>query len=182
MPRAPKIPLPETPETPVNKGGRPSKFTPETRKALLDAITAGLTYTHACQTVGIDYDTLNNWRKQGAALDKPDEEGFFEFFVALTRAETNASLSMMGTVRKVAQGYKGTVTRKYDNEGNLISVTEEHVPADWRAAAWWLERRYPKEYGKQIQEISGLDGGAINIKLIRETGFNPQPTITEGDE
>lgn len=123
-------------KTPKAKG-RPSKFTPEIRKALIDAITAGLTYTHACQIVGIDYVTFTNWRNKGEQLDEEDEEGFFDFFNALTRAETKASTAMMAHIRAAAQGDK-----------------KNGINPDWRAAAWWLERRYPDEYGKQKLDIN----------------------------
>lgn len=144
--------------TKTTKGpGRPSKFTPEIRKALIEAIIAGLTYTHACQIVGIDYVTFTLWRTKGSKLESADEEGYFDFFNALTRAETNASTVMMAHIRKAATD-------------------------DWRAAAWWLERRYPKEYGKQIVEHTGEDGGPIKLRLVRETGFDPTPQIDEGGE
>lgn len=128
--------------------GRPSKFTPEIRKALIDAITAGLTYTHACQIVGIDYTTFNLWRNKGQEDTKGD---YFDFFNALTRAETITSTSMMAQIRKAS--------------------TE-----DWRAAAWWLEHRYPEEYGKQRIEHTGKDGGPVAMTFKVEWTDS-----TEGD-
>lgn len=154
--------------------GRPSKFTPEIRKAILDGITAGLTYAHTCRIAGIDYDTFNEWRKKGADLDTPDVEGFYEFSEALMRAEANASMSMMATIRKVAQGH--SVKRPFtDRAGRLITdkdgkpiLFDDPIPPDWRAAAWWMERRYPDEYGKshigtQV-EISDKEGRTIILK------------------
>lgn len=151
--------------------GRPTKFTPDIRKALVDAITAGLTYTHACQIVGIDYTTFNLWRNKGQVLTKADAAGYFDFFNALTRAETNASLTMMATIRKVAQGYK----KKSVFMGRDGPVTyDDEIPADWRAAAWWLERRYPDEYGRQRIEHTGKDGGPIEIVPVKAyKGISP---------
>ena len=142
--------------------GRPSKFTPATRKALVDGITAGLTYTHACQIVGIEYNTFNEWRKKGAALDEPDADGFYDFHEALTRAESQASMTMMATVRKVAQGYR--MKRQFVDKNGTLVTYDEDMPADWRAASWWLERRYPDEYGRQRIEHTGKDGGPIDVK------------------
>lgn len=38
----------------------------------------------------------------------------------------------------------------------------------WQAAAWKLERRYPQLYGRKVTEVSGEDGGAITVRVIRE--------------
>lgn len=38
---------------------------------------------------------------------------------------------------------------------------------DWKAAAWWLEKRQREYYGKEVvQRHVGHDGGAIQIKSI----------------
>ena len=36
----------------------------------------------------------------------------------------------------------------------------------WQAAAWKLERRYPQEYGKTVQEHQGKDGGPIQVREV----------------
>lgn len=37
----------------------------------------------------------------------------------------------------------------------------------WQAAAWWLERKYPQEFGRTVQEnqITGKDGAPIAIVI-----------------
>ena len=157
-------------DTPRGKG-RPSKFTPEIRKALIDTITAGLTYTHACQIVGIDYDTFNKWRLKGNRETKGD---FFDFVGELTLAETQTALSMMATVRKCAQGYK--IKRKFVNKNGDLITYDEDIPSDWRASTWWLEHRYPEEYGKQRIEHTGKDGGPVAMTFKVEWTDS-----TEGD-
>ena len=57
--------------------GRPSKFTDETRKRILDAVRAG-NYLETCAAYGrVSYDTLNEWLKRGDKIAEslPADEG-----------------------------------------------------------------------------------------------------------
>jgi len=163
--------------------GRPTKFTPTIRAALIEGITAGLTYKHVCDLVGIDYTTFNLWRNKGKGLDAPDDDGYFGFFHDLMRAERSASIAMMATVRKIAQGY--TISRPFmdrggrivtDKKGNPVLIDDPILP-DWRAAAWWLERRYPDEYGKTRIEHSGkitinFEDEAVQLIKARQLDYS----------
>lgn len=55
---------------------------------------------------------------------------FPAFSAALTHAESDARLLALQAIRKASQR------------------------GDWRAAAWWLERRYPAEWGRNRPAIS----------------------------
>jgi hypothetical protein len=40
-------------------------------------------------------------------------------------------------------------------------------PRNWTAAAWWLERRHPSDYGKRERvEMTGKDGGPIDYREL----------------
>lgn len=49
--------------------------------------------------------------------------------------------------------------------GWLAKIEREANNGDWRAAAWKLERRYPQDYGKTVQELQGKDGGSIKVEF-----------------
>ena len=34
----------------------------------------------------------------------------------------------------------------------------------WQAAAWLLERRWPEKFGRQRHEITGADGGPVEVQ------------------
>jgi transposase-like protein len=53
--------------TPKNFG-RPSKFTPDTRRRLIELIATGVPVTHAARAVGVSYESFNNYRKQHAGF------------------------------------------------------------------------------------------------------------------
>lgn len=42
-------------------------------------------------------------------------------------------------------------------------------PDHWQAAAWWLERKYPQEFGKTVQEQqhTGKDGAPLRVVIER---------------
>ncbi len=44
--------------------GRPTKYTPEMREALLSWIRGGSTYTDACRLEGISYETFLQWQQK----------------------------------------------------------------------------------------------------------------------
>ena len=99
--------------------GRKTKLSPDLQKRLLDAIAAG-NYIHtACAAVGIGESTYFKWLERGRAGESP----YREFMEALTRAEQQAIVS-------------------------LVEIVRSHAIADWRAAAFLLERRQKKDWGR----------------------------------
>ena len=57
-----------------DKGGRPSKYTPENVNRLLSALEAGMTHKQACLACGISQSTLTGWREQYPELEPRMEE------------------------------------------------------------------------------------------------------------
>jgi hypothetical protein len=95
-----------------------------------------------------------------------------------------------GMTRRAAAGFAGfsktTLYRMLDNDpdGTLVTAIEKAEaeaeatytflvataatdPKNWTAAAWWLERRHPAEYGKRERvEMTGKDGGPIDHRDV----------------
>lgn len=118
--------------------GRPSKLTPETQQRIVQAIEVGATYELAAQYGGVHYDTFRRWMEQGGAAKAGR---FFEFYEAIKAAEGKAAIKWLALIDKAAVD-------------------------TWQAAAWKLERRYPRDYGRTVQEVSGPDGGAIHFRVV----------------
>lgn len=103
---------------------RHTKLTPAIQKRYVDAINVGATQRIACDYAGISQQTLYNWRAKAEAGRAP----YVAFIEQLKLSEGAAAVGWLAKIEKAA------------NEGN------------WQAAAWKLERRYPHEYGRTVQE------------------------------
>lgn len=101
--------------------GRPSKLTPATQQRIVTAIAAGNTREMAAAYAGIHRATLFAWI---AAGEKASRGRFRDFSDALKKAEAQAVVTSVAIIRRAAS-------------------------ESWQAAAWWLERRYPDEWGRK---------------------------------
>jgi len=57
---------------------------------------------------------------------------------------------------------------EYDFTQRHLEVIEKAATKDgtWQASAWMLERRYPSEYGKQVQEHQGAI--SVNVRYTND--------------
>lgn len=153
------------------------------RQRLLAAFAAGYSVETACDAAGIGRTTFYNWANRAAAeLDRlsalatpenpnptprPEQWPYVELLQAISQARAKRLGEMLAIVDKVAHG------------GSLISETSNHTPEggyietrtyttpNWRAAVWWIERAFPAQFGRQVQqhhlEVSGPGGGPIEV-------------------
>ena len=105
----------------TNKVGRPSKLTESSMEKLTDALRSGSYRIDACRAAGIHYNTLLAWEKKGESQTSGE---YVEFLEALRRAEAEAVVSSVEVITTAAQG------------------------GDWRAAAWFLEHKYPNNWSR----------------------------------
>jgi hypothetical protein len=98
-----------------------------------------------CQAIqlGATYDHACNYAGISMATFCEWRKSKPEFSEAIQKAEGNATVGWLAKIEKAA------------NDGQ------------WQAAAWKLERRYPHEYGRRVQEITGKDGGPVEVKDVR---------------
>lgn len=113
-----------------------SKFNAVTRQSLITAISLGAPRYVACAKTGLDEKTLRNWLDRGVTDDdgnpvdqRPDVEEYVEFRLKFLAAEAEQEQQM------------------------LASITSDE---DWKARAWYMERRYPDRYNQKTKlEHSG---------------------------
>lgn len=109
--------------------GRPSKLTDELTDQLAAIFREGQTSIEsACALVGITGRTFHKWMKRG----QEDDPEYVQFVQTIEKARAQA-----------VQGYLGVIKNAADS-------------GTWQAAAWWLERVLPAQYGRKttVETIS----------------------------
>lgn len=133
--------------------GRKTILTPEIQQLIVTAIQSGNFQHHACEFAGIHTATYFRWLERGQVeIDRLDQEEavepiesetpYREFCDAIKKARATAVVQAVGLIRKAA--YDGT----------------------WTAAAWYLERSHPKDWGKTDRlEHTGREGSPIQLSV-----------------
>jgi transposase len=99
--------------------GRQTLLDDVTAQRIVEAVKLGAPWYLAAQAGGVAASTLRQWKAKGAAGEEP----YVAFLARLKSAEAEGAAEALRIVREAARS--GT----------------------WQAAAWLLERRYPKSFG-----------------------------------
>jgi len=119
----------------TSKVGRPSKLTESRMEKLIEALRSGNYRIDACRAAGIHYNTLLAWEKKGESESSGE---YVEFLDALWRAEAEAVIKNVDVITKAAQD------------------------GDWRAAAWFLEHKYPDKWAR-VEKRADHDQQGVTI-------------------
>lgn len=109
-----------------NKGGRPTKLTPETHKAIVDMVKAGCYAETAARQAGIDPATYYRWMADG---DKQTTGIYHEFRESVKNAEAHG-------------------------EAYAVLQVRSQMAGDWKAAMTYLERKFPERWGRRGTSIA----------------------------
>ena len=70
-------------------------------------------------------------------------------------------------IRVALRGAAAMVTLHADSRTGALPPDKDSGRArDWRPAAWSLEHRRPKDYGRQRLEVTGADGGPVPLASV----------------
>ena len=99
------------------------KLDPAITQRIVDLVRAGNTLDTAATACGIHRTTLHRWMRHG----KGQKRGrYHKLFEQVEKAQAEA-------------------------EARDVAIIAKAAGADWRAAAWRLERRFPRKYGPRVQ-------------------------------
>ncbi len=153
--------------------GRPRLLSEEVEARLVAASRTGVAVELAAEMAGISRSSFLAWMARGRAEiealeagDEPDPEAeeYAALFVKVRTARATAAARAMANIRRVADGGITTkiTTRRFRDSvtGEIVEETvEDRTSPDWRADAWYLERQFRDQYGKDATlavEITGL--------------------------
>lgn len=134
--------------------GRFSKLTPDVQSKITSSLAAGNYFDVSCEYAGIAVSTGHNWlargrkellRREGKNVKEGskewlDEQPFVDFLEAVSRASASVQVKAVALIQRFGEGDK-----------------DKGIEPDWRAMAWFLEHRYPKQWGKQVIETITKD-------------------------
>jgi hypothetical protein len=104
---------------------KPTVLTPQVQRQIIASLRDGAYVGLACRLAGISVRTYYYWRRlvaDGAA----HAQRFAPFYAGCDRVSANAEAEAVDRLRLGRP--------------------------DWRAAAWWLERRFPQRWRKRPRE------------------------------
>lgn len=113
----------------------------EVSEPLIKLLKSGVPVIHACDAVGISPSSYYDWMKLGERATSGQHR---EFYLNVKKARAEAIARNVAIIQKAA-GHS------------------------WQAAAWWLERTCPAEFGRREVEINMTQNNVeINTDETRE--------------
>lgn len=146
-----------------------SKLTKKRADVIAAAVLQGMPKEHTAALADITANTLAEWVRKG---EKDRREGkntsHARLVHAIDHAEACRMKESLSRIQAAGKGGAKTVTTTVTKtkQGVETTVTKETVEAgDWKADSWWLERRFPEDFGRKIvrQEHTGKDGGPLSV-------------------
>lgn len=137
---------------PGNKhSGRGGRFNQTIAAAIIEKLKLGAHAAHAAQSAKIHRHTLDEWLKRGRAGEKK----YAEFALECDKAMADTAIRLQAAI--------------------MTAAIKGHV-GDWKAAAWDLERRFPKLYGRHAEPVLGMSIGGAAAGGGGEEDDEQQPT------
>jgi hypothetical protein len=117
--------------------GRRPKYSQAVHETVIKKLKTGAFLKHAAEAAGVSVDAVNDWLARGEAGDKRYEQFYLD--VRTEQAEDACR-----------------------SHACITTAMVKHHAGDWKAAAWNLERKYPKLYGPAAMPSVGVTfGGGV---------------------
>lgn len=144
----------QEPAKPVKKRGRKTALLkPDLEQRLLDFIRIGTPIRVAVASAGLAEKSFYSWMSRGLAERE-------RLAVSKGAKENPSEVIFLHFLQQVEQARAEAITKK------VAVIAKAGNDGDWRAAAWYLERQVPEDFGKTDRfEIGGSNGEPIKIQV-----------------
>ena len=135
---------------------------------------------------GVHEHTLEKWRTRGAREinSSMNSSSIYARFVGqIGRAAEKTAIAHLEAIRQSIMESPVRVREhiKKDESGNVIltEIHRETLPPDIKGAMWWLERRFPEQFGRhdQMEHAGRVKVNAVQtqerkltIELVKSDG------------
>lgn len=143
------------------------KIDPDIVKRLEDALKVGNYVEDACEYAGLSRYTLYKWLRRGKAEIDRIQEG---------HKPDPAEDVYVNIVNTIEKARAEAVVR------NVTLIQNAARDGSWQAAAWWLERTRPSQFGRRLAtEVSGPDGGPVVVETVTPEALDARIAILLGE-
>ena len=134
--------------------GRPTKLTQPVADRIAEGVSLGMTFKDAAMAGGIHEKTLELGRKRGSR--EPNSNSIYARFIGqIDRAAEKTGIAYLEAIRRSIMESPVRVREhiKEDENGKVImkEIHRDTLPPDIMGALWWLERRFPEQFGRHDQ-------------------------------
>ena len=149
---------------------------------IADGVALGMTFKEAAKAGWIHEHTLEKWRKRGAR-ERDSNSIYSRFLGQIDRAAEKTAIAYLEAIRQSIMENPEKVRKhiKKDESGKVIltEIHRETLPPDIKGAMWWLERRFPEQFGRreQMEHTGKVDVQAtqiqerkLTIELVKSDG------------
>lgn len=136
--------------------GRPSEYIKKYDRMAYRHCLLGATDKDLAELFDVSEQTINAWKVAHPSFLESIKKGKVD-------ADQEISLSLF----KRAKGYSHPDTHISNFQGEITKTAiRKHYPPDTVAAIFWLKNRQPKKWRDKVDhEISGPDGGPVEIGI-----------------
>lgn len=154
-------------------GGRPSKFKPEFVDQARKLARLGATDDQIADFFEVGAATLYRWRHEHD-----------EFREALKLGKDELDARVEHSLYHQAMGYEQDAVKIFMPAGvdePVYAPYKERIAPSTTAAIFWLKNRQPARW-RDRQELTGKDGGPIEIKSLAEQVAEREKRLEDGED
>ncbi len=137
--------------------GRPSEYRDEYAEQARKLCLLGSTDEELADFFGVVPQTIYNWQASHP-----------EFLESIKSGKMMADAEVADRLYRRALGYEHEAVKIFQFQGAPVEVPYTEIyPPDTQAASLWLRNRQPKKWrDKQDVELTGKDGGPVEVTRI----------------